>query len=68
MIAAPAMALDVVYHRDHHYHRGPVGAAADIAGAAIRTAGAIATAPFRNSYNYDLDMNPNGQTIYYAAP
>ena len=36
-LAAPAMAQDV-YHRDHVYHRGPVGAAADtaagIAGAA----------------------------------
>jgi hypothetical protein len=57
VVAAPAMAQEV-YHRDyhHHYHGGPVGAAvgaaAGIAGAAIGTAGAIATAPFRNSYNY----------------
>ena len=53
VIAGPALAQDVVYHRDHYYRRGPVGAAADVAGAAIGTAGAIATAPFRNSYNYD---------------
>jgi predicted secreted Zn-dependent protease len=61
LAAAPAMAQDtVVVHRHHVYHdRGPVGAAADtaagIAGAAIGTAGAIATAPFRNSYNYTYD-------------
>jgi hypothetical protein len=67
VIAAPALAQDVVYHRDHYYHRGPVGAAAGIAGAAIGTAGAIATAPFRNPYNsynysydYDRDMGPDG--------
>lgn len=60
VIAAPALAQDVVFHRDHYYHRGPVGAAADVAGAAIGTAGAIATAPFRNSYNYDRDMGPSG--------
>jgi hypothetical protein len=67
--AAPAMAQHYrdghhYYHHYHHYHRGPVGAAADVAGgavgaaagvagAAIGTAGAIATAPFRNSYAYD---------------
>ena len=72
-IAGPAMARD--YCDTHRcYHRGPVGAAADtagaavgtagaIAGAAIGTAGAIATAPFRgpdyrDSYAYD--RNPNG--------
>jgi hypothetical protein len=54
IFAAPATARG---YCDHHrcYHRGPVGAAADtaagVAGAAIGTAGAIATAPFRNSYN-----------------
>ncbi|HEY2248373.1 MAG TPA: hypothetical protein VGH70_13085 [Bradyrhizobium sp.] len=64
-MAAPALARD--YCDTHRcYHRGPVGAAADtaagIAGAAIGTAGAIATAPFRNSYAYDRerDMGPNG--------
>jgi hypothetical protein len=64
--AAPAMAQHYRdgHHYYHHYHRGPVGAAADVAGgavgaaagvagAAIGTAGAIATAPFRNSYAYD---------------
>jgi hypothetical protein len=55
-MAAPALARD--YCDSHRcYHRGPVGAAADtaagIAGAAIGTAGAIATAPFRDSYAYD---------------
>ena len=59
-MAAPAMARD--YCDTHRcYHRGPVGAAADtagaavgtaagIAGAAIGTAGAIATSPFRDPY------------------
>jgi hypothetical protein len=67
-MAAPAMARN--YCDTHRcYHRGPVGAAADtagaavgtaagIAGAAIGTAGAIATSPFRDSYAYD--RNPNG--------
>jgi hypothetical protein len=63
-MAAPALARD--YCDTHRcYHRGPVGAAADtaagIAGAAIGTAGAIATAPFRNSYAYDRrDYRANG--------
>ena len=63
-VAVPAMARD--YCDTHRcYHRGPVGAAADtaagIAGAAIGTAGAIATAPFRNSYAYDRrDYRRNG--------
>jgi len=59
-MAAPAMARN--YCDTHRcYHRGPVGAAADtagaavgaaagIAGAAIGTAGAIATAPFGGPY------------------
>jgi hypothetical protein len=59
LAAGPSMAETVVYHRHHAYHPGPVGAAADVAGGivggAIGTAGAIATAPFRNSYNYDDD-------------
>src|ERR1700730_10966221 len=60
VMAAPAMA-EQVHHRKHA-DRGPVGAAADVAGAAIGTAGAIATAPFRNSYAYDRnrDYGPNG--------
>jgi hypothetical protein len=73
-MAAPAMARN--YCDTHRcYHRGPVGAAADTAGAAvgtaaaipgaaIGTAGAIATAPFRdpnygNSYAYDPYNDPN---------
>jgi hypothetical protein len=64
-VAAPALARN--YCDTHRcYHRGPVGAAADTAGAAvgaaadvagtaIGTAGAIATAPFRGSYAYDRD-------------
>jgi len=57
-MAAPALARD--YCDTHRcYHQGPIGAAADtaagIAGAAIGTAGAIATAPFRNTYAYDHD-------------
>jgi hypothetical protein len=73
LVAAPAVAKQV--HHRHHYDRaqvqqdrGPFGAAADMAGAAIGTAGAIATAPFGNSYNsssdqrdyYDRDMGPSG--------
>jgi hypothetical protein len=50
VIAAPAMAQQV-------YHRGPVGAAADVAGAAVGTAAAIATSPFRDSYNYDNNQD-----------
>ena len=70
LVSAPAMAEENHhrYHRDQgHQDRGPVGVAADIAGAAIGTAGAIATAPFSNSYNYydnrdyyDRDMGPSG--------
>jgi hypothetical protein len=62
VVVAPAMAQDVYYRDGHRYYhdRGPVGAAADVAGAAIGTAGAIATAPFRNSYAYDRDMGPSG--------
>jgi hypothetical protein len=73
-MAAPAMARN--YCDTHRcYHRGPVGAAADtagaavgtaagIAGAAVGTAGAIATAPFGrpyygNSYAYDPYSDPN---------
>ena len=70
-MAAPASARN--YCDTHRcYHRGPVGAAADtagaavgaaagIAGAAIGTAGAIATAPFRDSYAYDRrNYGPDG--------
>jgi hypothetical protein len=71
LVAAPVMAEGVHHYRHHraqvYQDRGPVGAAADVAGAAIGTAGAIATAPFRNSYNaydnrdyYDRDMGPSG--------
>ena len=54
VIAAPAMAQQV-YHRDYdgYRDRGPVDAAVGIAGAAVGTAAAIATAPFRDSYAYD---------------
>jgi hypothetical protein len=65
--ASPSMADQVVHHRHHVSHPGPVGAAADtaagIAGAAVGTAGAIATAPFQNAYNYSTDM---GSEAYYA--
>jgi hypothetical protein len=68
-IAAPTMA-QTVYQRDYdrsdRYDRGPgpVGAAAGVAGAAVGTAAAIATSPFRNSYNYDRDMGPNGYACH----
>ena len=56
VMVAPAMAQQ--YHRgyDGYRDRGPVDAAAGIAGAAVGTAAAIATAPFRDSrdsYAYD---------------
>jgi hypothetical protein len=57
-MAAPAMAQQV-YHRDYdgYRDRGPVDAAVGIAGAAVGTAAAIATSPFRNSYAYDNGYN-----------
>jgi hypothetical protein len=79
-VAAPAMARD--YCDSHRcYHRGPVGAAADVAGgavgaaagvagAAIGTAGAIATAPFRGpDYNYNSGPYRNSYAYdYYRDP
>jgi hypothetical protein len=57
-MAAPAMAQQV-YHRDYdgYRDRGPVDAAVGIAGAAVGTAAAIATSPFRDSYAYDNGYN-----------
>ena len=56
MMVAPAMAQQVYYRgHDGYRDRGPVDAAAGIAGAAVGTAAAIATAPFRNSYGYGYD-------------
>ncbi len=67
----PAPALARNYCDTHPcYHRGPAGAAADVAGgavgaaagvagAAIGTAGAIATAPFRGPYY---------NNSYYSGP
>jgi hypothetical protein len=47
--------------------RGPVDAAAGIAGAVIGTAAAIATASFRGSYAYDNDYGyDNGYDNGYA--
>jgi hypothetical protein len=45
VMVAPAMAQQAYYR--------PVDAAAGIAGFAVGTAAAIATAPFRDSYAYD---------------
>ena len=59
VMAAPSMA-QTYRNDDGDRDRGPVGAAAGVAGAAVGTAAAIATSPFRNSYNYDRDMGPNG--------
>jgi putative effector of murein hydrolase len=62
LVAAPAMG-EPVYHHRYHTH-GPIGTAAGVAagvaGAAVGTAAAIADAPFRNSYNYDPYMGPDG--------
>jgi hypothetical protein len=73
-MAAPALARD--YCDTHRcYHRGPVGAAADtaagVAGAAIGTAGAIATAPFRNprdSYAYDREYRYRQSNAFACRP
>lgn len=81
-MAAPAMARN--YCDTHRcYHRGPVGAAADtagaavgaaagIAGAAIGTAGAIATAPFGGPHYRDraygsYAYDPYGPTSGFAC-
>jgi hypothetical protein len=73
-MTAPVMARN--YCDTHRcYHRGPVGAAADvaggavdaaagIAGAAVGTAGAIAAAPFGNSYAYDNGYNGRDNGYY----
>jgi hypothetical protein len=80
-MAAPAFARS--YCDTHRcYHRGPVGAAADtagaavgaaagIAGAAIGTAGAIATAPFRDNrdaYAYDRDYRYRPDNGFVCQP
>jgi len=67
-MAAPAFARN---YCDTHpcHHRDPVGAAADtaaVAGAAIGTAGAIATAPFRDDRDsYAYDRAPNDRDYRY---
>jgi hypothetical protein len=54
VMIAPAMAQQGYYRgHDGYRDRGPVGAAAGIAGAAVGTAAAIATSPFRDSNAYD---------------
>jgi hypothetical protein len=65
VMVAPAMAQQV-YHRgyDGYRDRGPVDAAVGIAGFAVGTAAAIATAPLRDSYAYD---NGYGYDSGYAA-
>jgi hypothetical protein len=73
LMAGPAMARQVHHHGrhyHHYYHHGfnPIGAAAGIAGAAIGTAGAIATAPFRDSYGYDRGYGYRGYDPYYERP
>jgi hypothetical protein len=77
-MAAPSFARN--YCDTHRcYHRGPVGAAADtagaavgaaadVAGAAIGTAGAIATAPFRNSYAYDREYRYRPDNGFVCQP
>jgi hypothetical protein len=77
-MAAPALARN--YCDTHRcYHRGPVGAAADtagaavgaaagVAGAAIGTAGAIATAPFRDTYAYDRDYRFHQRNDFVCQP
>ena len=64
VMVAPAMAQQTYYRdRDGYRDRGPVDAAVGIAGAAVGTAAAIATSPFRDSYGYD---NRQGYDEGYA--
>jgi hypothetical protein len=63
VMVAPAMAQQA-YYRDGYRDRGPVNAAAGVAGLAVGTAAAIATAPFRDSYAYD---NGYGRDNGYAT-
>ena len=67
VIAAPAMAQQV-YHRgyDGYRDRGPVDAAVGVAGAAVGTAAAIATSPFRGAYAYDNGYNGRYDRGYAA--
>jgi len=56
-IASPVMAQHATRHADRAYTRDsggfwPADVAAGVVGGAIGTAGAIATAPFRDSYAY----------------
>ena len=79
MIAAPALAQDPaaraqvvrlqqdtarVYHRDNAFWPGE--AAAGVVGGAIGTAGAIATAPFRND-TYAYNDGYYGHRMYRSA-
>jgi hypothetical protein len=75
-IASPAMAQQVDHPHHVYHHRGPVGAAADtaadVAGAAVGTAAAIATTPFRNSYNYNYyedqrNFGPEGFACHHGT-
>ena len=60
MMVAPAMAQQYRVY-DGYRDRGPVDAAAGIAGAAVGTAAAIATSPFRGPYAYDNDYRYSGE-------
>jgi hypothetical protein len=60
LMVAPAMAQQNRGY-DGYRDRGPVDAAAGVAGAVVGTAAAIATSPFRGSYGYD-----NGYDNGYA--
>jgi hypothetical protein len=65
VMIAPAMAQQAYYRgHDGYRDRGPVDAAAGVAGLAVGTAAAIATAPLRDSYAYD---NGYGHDNGYAA-
>jgi hypothetical protein len=67
VVAAPAMAQQA-YHRGYDGYRdqGPVDAAVGLAGAAVGTAAAIATSPFRDSYGYDNGYNGRYDRGYAA--
>jgi hypothetical protein len=69
VMVAPAMAQQVYYRgHDGYRDRGPVDAAASIAGFAVGTAAAIATAPFRDSYAYDNGYGYAARNAFVCQP
>jgi hypothetical protein len=68
LIATPAMAQSRMHYRHHGSGFGPAAVAAGVAGAAIGTAGAIATAPFRGGYYGGPGYGYDDSYAYYGGP